>query len=77
MNVGIQAGKKYRKVNRFCYEDAKALAIVYDITRKSSFEEIKNYWIEDIKSCWSLEAIIVIVGNKLHFLEEKSWWKRW
>jgi len=51
LNVGIQAGKKYRKVNRFCYEDAKALAIVYDITRKSSFEEIKNYWIEDIKSC--------------------------
>jgi len=47
--LGYNWTKKNRGMNKFFYKGAKAFVVVYDITRKSSFEEIKNYWIKDIK----------------------------
>ena len=41
--------EKYRSVNRLFYQNAAACILVYDITRKSSFDAIKNFWIKDIK----------------------------
>ena len=41
--------EKYRSVNRLFYQNASVCILVYDITRKSSFEALKNYWIKDIK----------------------------
>ena len=31
------------------YKDANAVIFVFDITRRNSFEEIKNYWQQQIK----------------------------
>jgi GTPase SAR1 family protein len=31
------------------YKDASVAILVYDITRKKSFEEIKNYWVNQLK----------------------------
>ena len=40
--------------NRFVcslfYKNAAACILVYDITRRKSFEELKNFWIHDVKS---------------------------
>ena len=41
--------EKYRTFNKMFYREAKVAILVYDITRKSSFEEIKNYWSSEIK----------------------------
>ena len=41
--------EKYRSMNKIFYKDAKVALLVYDITRKSSFEEIKNYWVDQLK----------------------------
>ena len=40
---------KYRNVTKIYYKDASIIILVYDITNKKSFEEIKNYWIKDIR----------------------------
>lgn len=41
--------EKYRSMNKIFYKDAKVALLVYDITRKTSFEEIKNYWINQLR----------------------------
>ena len=37
--------ERYRALAKVFYKNAS----VYDITRKSSFEELKNYWVKEIK----------------------------
>ena len=46
------AGKeKYRALTKIFYKDASIAVLVYDITRKESFEELKKYWYNQIKDC--------------------------
>ena len=41
--------EKYRALTKIFYKDAGVAILVYDITRKESFDEIKNYWFNQIK----------------------------
>jgi small GTP-binding protein len=41
--------EKYRALTKIFYKDAGVAILVYDITRKDSFDEIKNYWHNQIK----------------------------
>ena len=41
--------EKYRSLAKVFYKNAAVCVLVYDITRKSSFEELKNYWVREIK----------------------------
>ena len=41
-------GEKYRSLVRVFYKKKEVIILVYDITRRRSFEELKNYWINDI-----------------------------
>jgi small GTP-binding protein len=41
--------EKYRALTKIFYKDAAVAILVYDITRKDSFDEIKNYWYHQIK----------------------------
>ena len=42
--------EKYRSLAKVFYKNAKVIVLVYDITRKTSFEELKNYWVSEIKT---------------------------
>jgi small GTP-binding protein len=41
--------EKYRSLTQIFYKDASIAILVYDITNKDSFEELQNYWYEQIK----------------------------
>ncbi len=41
--------EKYRSLTKIFYKDAGVAILVYDISRKESFEEIRNYWYYQIK----------------------------
>ena len=41
--------EKYRAITKIFYKDANIAILVYDITSRKTFEEIKNYWINQIK----------------------------
>ena len=41
--------EKFRSLTKIFYKDARVAVLVYDITRKDSFEEVKNYWYHQIK----------------------------
>ena len=41
--------EKYRSLNTIFYKDAGVAILVYDITNSQSFEEIRQYWSNQIK----------------------------
>ena len=41
--------EKYRALSKIFYKDSEIAILVYDITNKKSFEEIKNYWYKQLK----------------------------
>lgn len=49
MDVWDTAGQeKYRSLTKIFYKDACIAILVYDITRRDTFEELKNYWINQL-----------------------------
>ena len=42
--------EKYRALAKVFYKNAAVCILVYDITNKKSFDELKNYWVNEIKS---------------------------
>ena len=41
---------KYRSLAKVFFRNASACILVYDITKRESFEELKNYWIKEIRA---------------------------
>ena len=52
LNIWDTAGQeKYRGVGKMFYNEANIAILVYDITNRDSFDEIKDYWYNEIKDC--------------------------
>lgn len=50
MQIWDTAGQEiYRGLNKIFYKDAKIIVLVFDVSNKKSFDEIKNYWYQQIK----------------------------
>jgi small GTP-binding protein len=64
--------EKYRSMAKIFYKDAKAVILVYDITNKKSFEEMRDFWYEQVKQNGDSDVIIAIAGNKRDLYEEKQ-----
>ena len=56
--------EKYRALTKMFYKDSSIVIIVYDITRKESFDEIKNYWFKEVKENTNEDVIMALIGNK-------------
>ena len=49
-NIWDTAGQeRFRSIGKIFYKEANAAILVYDITTKKSFEEIQNYWYNEIQ----------------------------
>ena len=65
INVIDTAGQeRYRSLTRIFYQGAKMVILVYDITNKNSFDNIKDWWYKDVKEHGDKNVIIGIAGNK-------------
>ena len=56
--------EKYRSLTRVFYKDARIAILVYDITRRETFDEIKKYWIQQMKENAPENIIIGLAANK-------------
>jgi small GTP-binding protein len=63
--------ERYRSLTKMFYKDANAAVLVYDITRKDSFEQLKSYWAEQIKECPE-NIIVVIAANKNDLIQKEE-----
>jgi len=64
--------EKYKSVTKFFYRDSKIVILVYDITRESSFNEIKNFWLNQIKNFVENNIIICICGAKSDLINDEK-----
>ncbi len=55
--------ERYKSITSTYYKGAKGAFIVYDITRKSTFDTIDK-WIGDLKNNGDENMIVYLVGNK-------------
>ena len=64
--------EQYRSLNSLFFKDAHICLMVFDITRKVSFESIKDYWYNAVISN-GLEGIIFgLAGNKNDLYENET-----
>ena len=61
--------EKYRALAKIIYQDSKVTLLVYDITRKDSFEALKNYWYKEVRDNSSQDVVLVLLGNKSDLYE--------
>ena len=72
LNIWDTAGQeKYKSITRQYYRDADGAIIVFDLTSRKSFDEVKN-WIKELKSFGSEETVIIILGNKSDLSNDRA-----
>ena len=63
--------ERYRAITSAYYKGAKGVLIVYDITRKNTFDNVDK-WLNDFKMKCDEDAAIIIVGNKSDLIQERE-----
>ena len=64
--------EKYRALGKHFYKDAYIVCLVYDITKESSFEDLKNIWYNDLINNGAEYNILAVVGNKSDDFENEQ-----
>jgi Ras-related protein Rab-5C len=64
--------ERYRSLTKMFYKDANAAVLVFDITRQDSFEELQNYWAQQIKECSPPEIILAVAANKSDLINKEA-----
>ena len=64
--------ERYRSINNIFYQDAYICLLVYDITKKQTFDDIKEYWYKSVLDEATENIIFHIVGNKIDLISEEE-----
>ncbi|XP_007482752.1 ras-related protein Rab-37 isoform X1 [Monodelphis domestica] len=62
--------ERFRSVTHAYYRDAQALLLLYDITNKSSFDNIRA-WLTEIHEYAQKDVVIMLLGNKADVNRER------
>ena len=62
---------KYRTIAKNYYKGSHGILLLYDITKQSSFDNIRE-WVRDIREEVSQKAIIFLIGNKIDMEEKRK-----
>ena len=72
-DIWDRAGQeRYRSLTKFFFQGAKIAILVYDITRKETFDNLKNEWYKQIKEHGDEDVILGIAGNKSDLYDEEA-----
>jgi Rab family protein len=63
--------ERYKSITYHHYRKSAGGLIVYDITKRSSFENIPN-WLSDLKKLADKDCIIALIGNKLDIVQNNE-----
>ena len=63
--------ERYRSVTKAYYKGAKGALLVYDITRKATFENIDN-WLIDLRTNADKDILILLIGNKSDLIDTRE-----
>ena len=63
--------ENFRSITRAYYKNSVCALVVYDVTNKESFDNVKS-WIEDCKSQSPKTILMVLVGNKIDLDSDRA-----
>ena len=63
--------ERYRSMTKAYYQGALGAFIVYDITRRNTFENVEN-WMNDLRKCSDKKVTIILLGNKNDLENERE-----
>ena len=70
LEIWDTAGQEhYRCVTKMFYKNADVAMLIYDITNYNSFEELKNYWVDQVLEASPKNVMLAIVANKSDLFE--------
>ena len=73
LDIWDTAGQEqYRSLGKHFYTNAYIVILVYDISKKDSFEDLKNIWYNDLIRYGEKCTVIAIVGNKIDLYEKEE-----
>jgi small GTP-binding protein len=73
VNIQDTAGQEiYRALNERYYKKADCCLLVYDITNRKSFEEVRDYYNENIKEKCKKNIKIILLGNKTDLEDQRK-----
>ena len=56
--------ERFRSLAKIFYQNAVAVILVYDITVRKTFEQLKEFWIKEIEENAPADIILAIAANK-------------
>ncbi|VDK64560.1 unnamed protein product [Onchocerca ochengi] len=62
--------ERYRTIYNSYYHSAHGVMCVYDLTDERSFDNLRNYWLKEIRMHAPSNAVLMLIGNKAD-LEDK------
>ncbi|VDK76285.1 unnamed protein product [Litomosoides sigmodontis] len=62
--------ERYRTIYNSYYHSAHGIMCVYDLTDERSFDNLRNYWLKEIRVHAPSNAVLMLIGNKAD-LEDK------
>ena len=63
--------ENFQAITRSYYKGAVGALVVYDITRRESFEHISN-WLREVKDHGSKDVVVILVGNKSDLADKRA-----
>ena len=73
LDIWDTAGQeKYKALTKFFYKDAAVCILVYDITNKGSFDNLKNFWYSQLKENSDKGIVLGLAGNKCDLYENEA-----
>ena len=62
----------YRALAKNFYKNASIGILVYDITRKDTFEDIQTFWSKELRDNGEENMVLAIVGNKSDLIAQEE-----
>ena len=64
--------ERFRSLGKHFYKDAYIVILVYDITNRKSFDELKDVWYPSLKEFGEKYSVLGVVGNKCDLYENEE-----
>ena len=64
--------ERFRSLGKHFYKDAYIVLLVYDITNRKSFDELKDVWYPSLKEFGEKYSVLGVVGNKCDLYENEE-----
>ncbi|MFW9895415.1 MAG: Rab family GTPase, partial [Candidatus Thorarchaeota archaeon] len=68
----IAGQAKYELSRRMFFQGCMGALLIYDVTRPSTFEDIKTKWLKDYQDFTEKNSAYILIGNKIDLVDSKA-----